>query len=116
MRALREDVRRLRAGDLAIDDVHVAIAAQGVERPLRAHGDTALGAFDGGRNGHANLAGRFAVRLAWTAAREEERHDHVLARARRGSEHSRELPEDAVAVSGDDRGHWVGFDSETRVA
>src|SRR5204863_9412011 len=89
VRALREDARLLRAADLAVDDVHVAVAPERIQRPLRAHGHAALLAFRGRGSGHPDLAGRLAVRLAGTALREEDGHDDVLARPRGGGEQPR---------------------------
>src|SRR2546428_3716227 len=105
VRALRKHAGRLRTVDLAIDDLHVTLAAQRVERTLSDHVDAALAWALLNRLGLANLSGRFAVRLAGAAMGEKNGHHDVLAGPRGRREHALELAEDAAAVTGDGRAH-----------
>src|SRR5207247_2809041 len=98
VRALRKHAGRLRTVDLAIDDLHVTLAAERVERPLRAHVDTARAWALLRRPGHAYLSGRFAVRLAGAAMGEKNGHDDGLAAPLRGGEYALELAEDAAVA------------------
>src|SRR5438128_6147564 len=115
VRALRKYAGRLGAVDLAIDDLHVTLAAERVERPLRAHVDTTLAWALLHRPGHAYLSGRFAVRLAGAAMGEKNGHHDVLAGPRGRCEYALELAEDAAAVTADERAHVVGLDLEPGV-
>src|SRR3989454_6891820 len=115
VRALRKHAGRLRTVDLAIDDLHVTLAAQRVERPLRADVDAGLAWALLHRLGHANLSGRFAVRLAGAAMGEKNGHHDVLAGPRGSGEYVLDLAEDTVAVAPDECAHVVGLDLEPGV-
>src|SRR5437867_11876213 len=78
VRALRKHAGRLRTLDLAVDELHVTLAAERVERPLRAHVDTALAWARLPRPGHAYFSGRLPVPFAGAATGAEDRQYDVL--------------------------------------
>src|SRR2546428_1106447 len=112
MPAAREHARVLRAVDLPVDDVHVAVVAERVERPLGADLDAGLAIGRRGAWRGVDLAGGLAVCLAGAAVREEHGHHDVLAGLRGTAEHAFELSEDAVAVAADEGRDVVRLDLE----